>query len=88
MASLTQFRHTTQECQKLKALTPELPWHQGVAFRTPTSPYPTLGLCFLVREASTGGAFGVYTVDARLPEGCSPHESGEHLMVAKCNPKW
>lgn len=84
IASLHRFYDATQECSLLKLKTPSAPWKAGRVYRAPPSPYPTLGLCFGVREGGKGAPFGVFRAGEELPNPCRPLESGAFFKVADC----
>jgi uncharacterized membrane protein YuzA (DUF378 family) len=82
----TSFYRLHADCLSLKQGTPELPWNRGQPFRSPPSPYPTLGLCFGEREGSERAPFGFFRAEDPLPAPCRELRRQDSVRVATCTP--
>jgi hypothetical protein len=81
---LTGFYRSRQECQALKAETPQVPWNQAYVFRSSPEPFPALGLCFGERQGSTQSPYGFYYALDPLPTGCVALATNGNYLVAEC----
>ncbi len=59
------------DCDKVKLLTPQLPWGKNFVFRSHGFPYPEAGICFFEREGDAGSRYGIFSAQHPLPADCS-----------------
>ena len=72
-------------CKVLRERHREIPWHQGVDFRTTVEEYPILGLCLGEKSESPTGTHGLFRKGEPLPNGCRQTDEEQGLVLAQCD---
>ena len=72
-------------CKALRDRHQEIPWHQGVDFRTTVEEYPILGLCLGEKSESPTGSHGLFRKGELLPNGCRQLDEEQGLVLAHCD---
>lgn len=73
------------ECRELREKSPDAPWHQGLAWRTPREEYPLIDLCIGERGQSSVGAWGVFRVEQPTPADCRDAAATSRLKLVRCS---
>jgi hypothetical protein len=76
------------DCKKLKAELKEVPWGQGLIFRSSQEKYPEIGLCFGERTGGTNSNFGIFINDSQIPDGCFIIGKGAFFTVIQCGKRF
>jgi len=71
------------ECETLRTRNPDVPWGQGLTFRSTQEDYPLLGLCFGERQHSQVAAYGFFHKGTE-PAACSVIDRTDRLVLARC----
>ncbi|MES2200708.1 MAG: hypothetical protein V4498_00490 [candidate division FCPU426 bacterium] len=74
------------EAAELKSRHPEIPWGQGLPFRSHYNGFPHLGLYFGERQNAVKADWGFYTPEEALPGDCKVLDRTGHLVLARCAP--
>jgi hypothetical protein len=70
-------------CAEIRARHPELPWGQGLVFRSPYEQYPLLGLCFGERQGSKTAEWGFAYTDSKMPD-CEAIDGAGKIVLLRC----
>jgi len=73
------------QCQVLRARHPEIPWQQGVVFRSHAPGSPFLGVCFGEREHGKKGKWGFFRKEATIPSDCHEIDGTEKIRLVACD---
>lgn len=79
-------RDHLSECHDLKATHPEVPWRQGLVFRSPGEEYSFLGVCFGERDMSETFQWGFIELEnlPHLPAGCEVSDKRTYIALIRC----
>ncbi len=73
------------QCQLLQKRHPEIPWQQGVVFRSDAEVFPLLGVCFGERQGALSGAWGFYWRDTEIPTSCREIDGTAAVKLVQCD---
>lgn len=73
-----------RQCRLLVSRNPELPWGQGLPFRSEREGYPELGLCFLERSASSSARYGFFRTSTTPDAGCEIIDTMSEVNLVRC----
>lgn len=71
--------------QVLRARHPEIPWQQGIVFRSHAPGSPFLGVCFGEREHGKKGKWGFFRKEATIPSDCHEIDGTEKIRLVACD---
>jgi hypothetical protein len=72
------------QCQRLRNRHPEIPWQQGVVFRSDAEIFPLLGVCFGERQGASSGTWGFYWRDTQVPAACREIDGEAAIKLVQC----